>query len=214
MLRTLGYGVGALVLCVTGPALAQQATGTHPRLAPSRDVTVLYSVQPEKLPKAEQVTVSFSADGNKLRIDSADGAGTTVLDRPGQQVTLIMNRQKLYTSFAPQHGLRNPFMLDVSMQFTPDGTSTVAGLACNRWAITTSHGKAEACVTEDGVILSESGVDADGQRGTLEARKVTYAPLPAAHFQPPEGYQKIDAHAHIPHLGTGPQGSAPVGAKP
>lgn len=201
-------GVAALALAVAatgsvGTALAQQ----HPRLAPARDVTVVYSVQPEKLPQPTQAVVQFKAEGDKLRIDSPDHAGSTILDRPAQRVTLIMHKQKVYTGFSPKHGLRNPFMLDMSMKYEPDGAGRVAGLACNKWTITTTHGKANACVTEDGVILSEEGVDADGLRGKLEAQSVTYGPLADSLFVPPADYQMITAQMPIPH-GAGPQSSA------
>ncbi|NIE78820.1 DUF4412 domain-containing protein [Asaia sp. As-1742] len=188
-------------------ALAQESTGAHPRLSPARDVTVVYSVQPEKMPQPVQAIVQFKAEGDKLRIDSPDHAGSTILDRPAQRVTLIMHKQRVYTSFAPKHGLRNPFMLDMSMQYAPDGAGTVAGLACNKWTITSTHGKATACVTEDGVILSEEGVDADGLHGKLEAQKVTYGPVADTQFQPPADYQQITAQMPIPH-GAGPQSSA------
>lgn len=189
---------------VSGSAFAQQS-GQHPRLAPARDVTVTYSVQPQNVSTPEQVTVAFTAEGNKLRIDPANHAGATILDRPAQQVTLIINRQKVYTSFSPQHGLRNPFMLDIAMQFTPVGKDTVAGLACNKWTISTSHGQAVACVTDDGVILSEAGVDADGLQGKLTALNVNYGPVSPDIFQPPAGFQKIVPHAPIPHNANGPK---------
>ncbi|WP_025842119.1 DUF4412 domain-containing protein [Asaia platycodi] len=195
--------LAALVTGGAGTALAQQ----HPRLSPSRDVTVVYSVQPEKMPKPVEAVVQFKAEGDKLRIDAPDHAGSTILDRPAQRVTLIMHKQRVYTSFAPKHGLRNPFMLDMSMQYAPDGAGTIAGLACNKWTITSTHGRASACVTEDGVILSEEGVDADGLHGKLEAQKVTYGPIADTLFVPPADYQQITAQMPIPH-GAGPQSSA------
>ncbi|GBQ97318.1 DUF4412 domain-containing protein [Asaia lannensis] len=204
--RATLLSLGVTIMSTALPALAQGSIGPHPRLSPARDVTVVYSVQPEKLPKPVQATVQFKAEGDKLRIDAADRAGSTILDRPAQRVTLIMHKQRVYTSFAPKHGLRNPFMLDMTMQYAPDGTGMVAGLACNKWTITSPHGKATACVTEDGVILSEEGVDADGLHGKLEAQTVTYGPLAESQFQPPADYQQITAQMPIPH-GAGPQSS-------
>ncbi|GBQ93210.1 DUF4412 domain-containing protein [Asaia krungthepensis] len=196
-------------------AQAQDATSqSHPRLSPARDVTVVYAVQPEKMPKPVQAIVQFKAEGDKLRIDSPDHAGSTILDRPAQRVTLIMHKQRVYTSFSPKHGLRNPFMLDMAMQYAPDGTGSVAGLACNKWTITSSHGKATACVTEDGVILSEEGVDADGLHGKLEAQTVTYGPVAEAQFQAPADYQQITAQMPIPHGGGVHGGGAMSSAAP
>ncbi|WP_025886619.1 DUF4412 domain-containing protein [Asaia prunellae] len=202
LFQAKGAAAFSLVAVMAGgatTALAQQ----HPRLSPARDVTVVYSVQPEKMSTPTEAIVQFKAEGDKLRIDAPDHAGSTILDRPAQRVTLIMHKQRVYTSFSPNHGLRNPFMLDMAMQYAPDGTSSVAGLACNKWTITSSHGKATACVTEDGVILSEEGVDADGLRGKLAAQKVTYGPIAEDQFVPPTDYQQITGHMPIPH-GGGP----------
>ncbi|AQS87417.1 hypothetical protein AA101099_2990 [Neoasaia chiangmaiensis NBRC 101099] len=193
------YGLGA-AMCVTAlsaPCLAQ--SGPHPQLAPTRDVTVVYAVQPQGAPAPQQVTVSFAKDGDRLRIDEANKIGATVLDRPAQQVMLIMNKQRMYMQFSPQHGLRNPFLLDLSMHYTPAGQGNVAGLVCDKWTIATTHGAATACVTQDGVILSEFGADADGAQGTLTAQNVQYGPIDPTLFQPPAGYEKITSHMPIPH---------------
>ncbi|MDT8872776.1 hypothetical protein RAA17_20900 [Komagataeibacter rhaeticus] len=68
----------------------------------------------------------------------------------------------------------------------------MAGVACTQWDVTTDQGNATACVTEDGVVLQEIGVDGDGLKGKLEATKVVYGPIPDSMFQPPEGYRKVE----------------------
>lgn len=190
----------------------------HPRLAPTRDVTVTYRMLASKTsPQSQDVKVYFSGSGDLLRIDSSDGHGVTILDRPNQKVTLVMLSQRVYTQFSPREGLRNPFLLDLTMHYTPAGEGNIAGVACHKWSIDTSHGKASACVTEDGVILSESGVDADGVEGSLVAQKVSYNDIPASLFLPPEGFERIQPHHRIPSSGEasgGTQAAPPVPGAP
>ena len=57
-----------------------------------------------------------------------------------------------------------------------------------------------ACVTADGVVLAESGVDGQGNRGHLVAQTVQYAPLAGSLFVPPPGFQRT---AHPAGLGQG-----------
>lgn len=192
--------IGLLVagLSVMTPAHADD----HPRLTPTRDVTVVYELS--TLSSAtkghpESVKVAFSGAGDLLRIDSQDGNGVTILDRPAQQVTLVMMKQQLYTRLHPSHGLHNPFMLDLDMQYTPAGHDTVAGVACDRWTIQSSHGKASACVTPDGVILAENGVDADGVEGSIKALSVSYQDIPSSTFEPPAGFHMLEPKMRPAH---------------
>ncbi|WP_148505798.1 hypothetical protein [Tanticharoenia sakaeratensis] len=211
-------GTLALSCAPVGAAFADPSS-QHPPLAPTRDVTVDYTVQPQGSPTPIPVKVAFSGDGNLLRIDGNGGKSITILDRQNQLVTLVSTMQKIYMQFSPRSGLRNPFLLSMSMHYTPAGTATVAGLACNKWAISTDHGSAQACVTDDGVILSESGVDADGAQGQLTAQTVQYGPVPSSQFQPPSGYEQIKPHsggagAGAPGAGNGPVTGAAPGAVP
>ncbi|GAB6966613.1 hypothetical protein JCM25156A_06500 [Komagataeibacter kakiaceti JCM 25156] len=175
-----------------GVAMAQDAATIHPPLTPTRDVQVDYNVQPDGVPEPKAVRTWFAYNGGLMRIDSPQGMGEMVLNRMSRQVTIIINTQKVYSQLDARYGIRNPFLLDLSMTFTRRGTSTVAGVPCTQWDVSTDQGGATACVTEDGVVLQEIGVDGDGLRGRLEATKVVYGPIPDSMFQPPEGYRKID----------------------
>jgi len=185
-----GLALLAGAACVGGaPARAQDAA--HPQLMPTRDVTVDYDVTHEGATVPQKVRVYFGADGGRLRVDGPDGVGATILDRTAQQVTVILNRNRVYAQFNPQNGLQNPFLLDISMKFTRKGDGAVAGQPCTKWDIEAKQGKATACVTADGVILEEEGVDSDGMRGHLVARTVTYGPIASSEFVPPEGFMKV-----------------------
>ncbi|MCE2575082.1 DUF4412 domain-containing protein [Komagataeibacter sp. FNDCR2] len=188
-------GMMAALLAVAsgcGAAMAQDASTIHPPLTPTRDVQVDYNVQPDGVPEPKAVRTWFAYNGGLMRIDSPQGMGETILNRMSRQVTIIINTQKVYSQLDARYGIRNPFLLDLSMTFARKGSATVAGVACTQWDVTTDQGGATACVTEDGVVLQEIGVDGDGLRGRLEATKVVYGPIPDSMFQPPAGYRRID----------------------
>ena len=185
-------GVGIASGCDVPAARAEDPSSVHPPLTPTRDVQVDYNVQPDGVPEPKAVRTWFAYNGGLMRIDSPQGMGETILNRMSRQVTIIINPQKVYSQLDARYGIRNPFLLDLSMTFVRRGASTVAGVACTQWDVTTDQGSATACVTDDGVVLQEIGVDGDGLKGRLEATKVVYGPIPDSMFQPPEGYRKID----------------------
>ncbi|GBQ30299.1 hypothetical protein AA12717_3462 [Gluconacetobacter sacchari DSM 12717] len=199
--------VSLMMAGATRPARAQ-ADADHPPLAPARDVQVEYSVQPDGAPAPKTIEAWFTANGGMMRIDSPEGMGSTILNRTTRQVTIVLNKQKVYTQFDARNGIRNPFLLDLQMQYTRKGTARVAGVPCTEWGVVSGRGTATACVTDDGVILREDGVDGDGMKGRLEATRVIYGPLPASTFQPPAGYQMVTRHRVAPSHALG--GGQPV----
>ncbi|MCI1299312.1 hypothetical protein [Acetobacter sp.] len=201
------------------PAAALAADGDHPPLTPLKDAVITYSVQPDGAPQPQQVKVWFTAEGARMRIDAPDGSASTILNRTAQTVTILLHKQRVFTQLAQRGSVRNPFLLDVSMQFTRHGTRTVAGIPCTEWSVASGHGDATACVTADGLILAENGVDADGAKGHLAAESVSYETIPASAFSAPSDYQEVHQHrvsgqGGAPALSTGPvngTGSSPAG---
>ncbi len=185
----------ACVLLAASPLRAQSPD--HPPFMPTRDVSVVYDVQPEGAPSPQRITVSFTGDGRMMRIDAPGGQGSTILDRDKKLMTIVINGAKVFMQVPEREELRSPFLLDGSMKFAATGKGHVAGLDCATWSITASSGNATACVTADGVVLSQSGVDAQGVRGHIMAERVTYAPLVASSFQPPADYKRV-AHPEGP----------------
>ncbi|MBB2200174.1 hypothetical protein [Gluconacetobacter tumulisoli] len=204
-LASSGLAFAAAMGGTTLPAHAQGVGDavTHPPLAPTRDVQVEYSVQPEGAPAPKTVQAWFTSNGGMMRIDSPEGEGSTILDRAARQVTIVLNKQKVYTRLDAQYGIRNPFLLDLSMQFTRKGAAQVASVPCTEWGVVSGRGSATACVTDDGVILREDGVDGDGMKGRLEATKVVYGPIASAIFQPPADYQQVTRHRVAPSRAIG-----------
>lgn len=196
---------------------AARAADDHPPLTPMRDATVTYLVQPDGAPQGQNVKVWFMSEGAKMRVDAPDGSASTIIDRTANDVTIVLNRQRVFTRLEDRGAVRSPFLLDVGMQYTRGGSSSVAGVNCTLWQVVSGKGQATACVTSDGIILSEDGVDADGVKGKLTAQSVAYETIPASAFAPPDGYQEVHHHpvsarsSASPTLGTS-QVSAPSGA--
>lgn len=209
LLATMAIGtVAARAQTTPPPVVAPAQSGTGPQLMPTRDVSVLYSVQPEGAPEPEPVHVYFRGGGGLMRVDGPAGPdgnsqGQMILDRDAKVMTVVLNGPRVFMQIPEQEEVRSPFVLDASMHFTRTGTGSVAGLPCTQWAIATPKGGATACVSADGVVLSESGVDGQGARGELVAQTVQYGPLAAALFTPPPGYQRT---AHPQNMGAGMNG--------
>lgn len=218
-----GRGMGSSVVAACGAAVmlacgvaSAAPVGEHPPLSPTRDAVVTYRFQTEVLPgkgneagPEHQVTVSFAASGDRLRIDPDDGQSATILDRPDQIMTLISMKERRYVQLRPMHGLHNPFFLGLGMVYHAGDMKQIANVPCREWAIESPRGKATACVTDDGVILAEDGVDADGLVGHLRAVSVRYEDIPADRFQPPAGFQKFNPLAKV-KLPTQPPQAQPV----
>ncbi|WP_415492295.1 hypothetical protein [Acetobacter sp.] len=227
--------MGVLALCAVGSAGAghahAQQAGDHPPLTPARDAVIVYNFQPRPTEQdlkegpapttplpTRQVQVLYSGDGGLLRINYLTGAsdgesrGAVIINRAAQEVLVVLNTRHVYTRLMQQESVRNPFLLDLSMQFTRKGTDTVAGQPCTVWQAYSAQGSTFACVTDDGFILRQDGVDVDGLNGQLVATRVTYETVPSSAFQPPTGYQEVRPHVPVPS--DGGQGDAQPGTDP
>ncbi len=220
LLAGLAAGAAGTALAAMPPLGASsaqaQAQASGPPLMPTRDVAVLYDVRPEGAPQAQAVRVYFKGGGDLMRIDGPPGpdgssSGDMIMDRDAKLMTVVVNQARIYMQVPEREVVRSPFVLDASMRFARTGGSVVAGVPCTTWSIVTDKGNATACVTADGVVLRESGVDGEGARGELTARTVQYGPLPATLFAPPAGYQRT---AHPQGLGQGLNGSSGPGGPP
>lgn len=207
--------------------VAQAPQADHPRLMPARDATIDYVFQPRPpagsapaaaLPvKDRHVQVLFSGDGGLMRInymlsmDGPESRGAVIINRAAQEVMIILNDRKVYTRLVQQEVARSPFLLDMSMTFTRKGKSEVIGQPCTLWGVQSAEGNGTACVTDDGFILEQDGVDVDGLNGHLKAMKISYDDVPASSFQPPTGFQEVTPHAPGAQPGSAEEGS---GAQP
>ena len=240
MLGLGAFGVLAVSGIVASPLHAQLATD-HPRLTPGRDAVIDYVFQPRPTEQdlqagakadtpvaSRHVQVLYSGDGGLMRINymtSMDGdasRGAVIINRAAQEVLVIINDRRVYTRLVQQEGIRNPFLLDMSMQFTRTGSDVVAGQPCTTWQAVSAQGKAATCVTDDGFVLQQDGVDVDGLNGSLRAIKVAYDSVPVSAFEPPHGFLEVTPHSprsnaaqiETPTTGVGPAANLPAGNAP
>ncbi|MDI2090708.1 DUF4412 domain-containing protein [Commensalibacter oyaizuii] len=203
---------------VTFDGMAQD-TMQRPLFMPTRDATVVYAVQPENSPLVQTRKIYFSGNGNTLRIDGPNHIGMTIVDSAKKTAIVIANKSKVYTVIPSKSGQSGLF-LDDNMKFVKKGSDRVAGILCDRWKVTGSKGKSDVCITKDGVLLQQEGVDADGQEGKTVAISVDYNALPASTFQVPVGYQQIklpERKGDVPALVTpnsNGQPLSPIKAQP
>ncbi|MBS0979365.1 DUF4412 domain-containing protein [Acetobacter thailandicus] len=207
---------------------AEAASQEHPPLTPARDATIDYVFQPRPpagMSEAEKNTVPpltdrhvqllFSGDGGLMRIrylqDSKgdEERGSVIMNRSAQEIIITLDARKIYTRLVQQEAIRNPFFLDLSMKFTPQGQDVIAGQPCTLWGVVSTQGKSKVCVTADGLILDYEGVDVDGLNGHLKAEKISYDPVPASAFEPPAGF-----HEFVPHRGNAEASGGEGGGEP
>ncbi len=214
-MRATSLMPGLLLAAIATGAAGAARAADGPPMMPTRDATVVYEVTPEGAPQAQSVRVYFRGGGSQMRIDGPPGpdgspSGDMVLDRPSRTITVVLNPARSYMQIPEREEVRSPFVLDSTMRFTRTGTGSVAGIPCVQWAIVTPKGDATACVTDDGVVLSASGVDGQGSRGRLMAQTVQYAPLAPSVFLPPPGFQRT-AHPAAMDPGAAPGGAPGAG---
>lgn len=195
------------LLAAAAPALAED----HPLLRPTRDVAVEYrSSGAQQGPAAQTdhiVTMRFASSNGKVRIDGPNGRGYAILDLDAGQMTMVMADQKMYVERPADPGMLGMFR-GTNTTLTRSGSDTVAGVSCTTYNATINERTGQVCLTDDGVLLRARSKDADRQH-ELEATKVSYGAQPAALFEIPTGYQKLDASNMPRGLPMGPPGSYP-----
>lgn len=199
------------LLAAAAPALAED----RPLIRPSRDVAVEYRsngmAQGPADSASSTVTMRFTGHGGRVRIDGPAGHGYAILDvDAGRMIVVITEKQTYMEQPAP------PAMLAMfqaqGAAFSKTGTDTVAGVACTTYNATINDRDGQVCLTSDGVMLRARGHEADRVH-ELEAVKVTYADQPAALFETPAGFKKLDVPdmSRRPISGFGPP-DAPRGS--
>lgn len=167
------------------PALA----AARPRLVPVRDVAVDYALRPESGPEMD-VRVLIQAGGQRLRITSDTLPATLLVDRQTETASFLVPMLRAYSDLnIARYDLQGTVLRDAD--FTRAGRGNVAGLACTVWRARSQTGSAEACITDDGVILEgEANSDRRGKLGAVRARRVVFAPASPQDFAIPPGFQQ------------------------
>lgn len=177
-----------MAIVVALPAMVA-GTGPAPRLVPIRDVTVEYQVLiPDQQPI--DVRAAIAAGGTRLRILGEDLPTSFLVDRETETAAIVLPMLKTYTRVSIARYDPTQTVLR-GAGFVRAGRGEAAGLPCTKWRARSAQGRAEACITEDGVILEGSMVsDRSGNLGAIRALRVTYARLPAEIFAVPGNYHE------------------------
>jgi hypothetical protein len=169
--------------------LSPAAQAEMPRLVPSHDVTVDYSVRPENGPIID-VRVSILAGGRHLRITSADFPTTLLVDRQTETASILLPLLRAYSDInIARYDPENTMLRGAA--FSRSGRSQIAGRSCTEWHARSATGEARACITDDGVILeADARSDRRGHLGTVHAGHIAYGAPPPALFQVPADFQE------------------------
>jgi Domain of unknown function (DUF4412) len=220
-MRTSWFPV-VLALLAGGPAWSAD----RPKLVPTRDVEVEYRTTgtprgPMGAPMGGPtggstsgadangrgtLTIHFTSNGNRIRVEGMNGRGYAIVDRAAGRVIIVMTERRMYMELP--HDMSNDPNGLAAMEaatFNKIGTETIAGIGCTLYETTVKERKGKLCLADDGVWLHSVSGDPANPR-ELEAVKVTYATQPTSLFEPPAGFQKFDMPAGMPPGVGGPGG--------
>jgi hypothetical protein len=165
-----------------------------PPILPVHDVAIEYHTSgmiPEAAGvQANTVMVRYSHDRERLRIDGAYGQFYAIVDIPAGRMLIIMRDQGVYTE-QPADPVIMAIFQSSNLTLRRIGEATVSGLACTVYDTTVSQHTGRVCLTDDGVLLSAVLAEPD-RRPELEALRVTYGNQPAAWFEVPPGFRRLD----------------------
>lgn len=185
--------LAAFALALSCLALPVRADGT-PLLKPSKDVVVEYRAsgmaQGPMAGGDGPMRIYFGGQGSRMRIEPPNGQGYMLMDTAAGRMLVVMTAQRMYMEL-PRAQSMAPILDATNATFKKLGTDTVAGARCTIYETTSDTRKGQVCLTDDGVMLRGQGGDT-GSRQAMEAVKITYAPQPAALFEPPAGFTKMD----------------------
>jgi hypothetical protein len=195
---------------------AQAQAPEHPVFLPTRGVAVTYALSSGAGGPSQTTHRYYSAQANKLRIDTPGDAGYTVLDRGAGQQLLVMNDQHSYAVVPLDPDVAEGFILNSHMQYQREGRRSVAGQSCTAWKVVSQQANGQACVTADGVLLSGSGGSGQGPSTSLTATSVAYGPQSPSLFEAPPGFTKVAPQQLQQMPGGGPGGgpNGPPGGPP
>ena len=181
------------ILLKASLALASAVTAAAgqpgPRLFPDRDVTVDYRVSPEGHAPVD-VQVAVSAGGRRLHITSADLPTTILVDRDAETADILLPLLRAYAEL--KIGKYDPERTILrGASFTSAGQRFLDGRSCTEWRAVSHDGQAAACITPNGIILRGAATsNRQGDLGTVEARRITFGPLPQSLFEVPPHFQQ------------------------
>jgi len=194
------------MVAAAAPALAQvtATAADRPPMAPAREASVLYRMTKAGTASIE-VRVTARAGGSPMRIDMPDGAYMLV-DQSAHSAAMVVPVEQMVMGLPFQDGPQAQFQLNERMRFIRRGVDTVATVRCTAWDVTLDKARGAVCISDDGVLLRSSALDAaGGRRSLIEAVSVSFTPAPESDFTPPADFDRMEAT---------PNGPAPPTASP
>jgi hypothetical protein len=184
-------------------ALTAAAAPDHPALTPTREASVLYRVVNAGAAPVE-VRVTAEAGGSPMRLDLPDRTYMLV-DKAAQRIAVVVPEEQVVLDVPFQDGPQTYFQLNDRMRFTRRAPVTVAAVRCTVWDVVVGNARGTMCISDDGILLRSSGLDAAGQRNLIEAVSVSFAPAGPNEFVPPADFSRMTA---------GPNGPVPAAPAP
>jgi hypothetical protein len=184
-----------LTLALVSPAAAQE-----PPRVPTRDYAATYTMTGFGTEAPKTMEMSFSAATKRQRVDMADAGQniSMIMELGGSRMWVLQHesRMAMELSGGAQGDRDVPISpIDKDARLTRVGTDRVLGLACTVYRVI-REGKPQgtACVTEHGIML-RGEFEEDGERGKMEATRVSLDRQPAERFEVPPGYQTMQMPA-------------------
>ncbi len=207
--QRVGVIAGGL-MGLLGAITMAQAADDHPPYLPSKDVSVVYSLERKMPGGPTEAHMYYQAATSRMRLDAPGQQGYVIIDRAKGRMMIVMTNQHLFMETPLNVDMASGFLLNDQMKFQRLGPETVAGQSCTDWQVQSSRANGLVCITEDGVLLKGHGQDKDGGAGALVATAVSYQPQPADLFAPPAGYNRVPMPQGVmPGQGGGQGGAAP-----
>jgi len=167
----------ASALLLAGSTIRAQE---RPQLAPARDVDITYEIARPRQPAIRQRVRWLAGEGLE-RIDGSDRS-ITIIDRRGNEVTLLTPRTRTYRKVAGVS--RQPMAPDQDAVLRRGGEARVAGQRCVEWSWIEDTETRSLCATADGVALRL----AVNGKAVIVARSVSYGRQSAELFKVPSDY--------------------------
>lgn len=197
--RRYALAATSVVVLLSIPASAGQAQPAQgPIMLPTRDVVVTYRIDNTPSGAARKLEVAYSRSGERIRIDyfrqveSNSAYQSVVFDRPDDRIMLIVPESKAYIENSIGDSTNPGAFLKPGMQFTRDGTATVANTPCTEWRTRQPDRNDDlgvACVAADGVVLRLAA--ARPTEPSLTALHVQYVSPSDTLFDAPAGFTRI-----------------------
>jgi len=181
-------------------ALALPAAAQEPPRIPTRDYAAVYAMTGFGSEAPQTMQVSFSAATKRQRIDMpSEGQNLSmIVELGGRRMWMLEHGSRVAMELGAGAGPVGdlPFSrIEEGATVTRIGTDRVLGHACTVYRVA-SQGRPQgtACVTEHGIML-RGAFEGDGERGRMEATRISFDRQPAERFEVPPGYRNLQLPA-------------------